>query len=71
MTRPCCRPAAAHDWQPLAGDANYVTCQHCGRLAGFQRGGFAARRGRIKLYNYPEIEQQIRDRAARIEAANR
>lgn len=63
--RPCCRPAAAHDWQPLPGDGNYLTCTKCGRLAGYQRGGRRGNRGRIKLYNYPEIEQMIRDKAAK------
>lgn len=62
--RPCCRPATAHDWQPLPGDANYVTCTRCGRLASYQRGGRLGNRGRVRLYNYPEIEQIIRDRAA-------
>jgi hypothetical protein len=64
--RPCCRPASAHQWEPLPGDGNYVTCAKCGRLAGYQRGGRYSARGQIKLYNYPEIEQSIRERAAEI-----
>jgi hypothetical protein len=65
MKRPCCRPAASHAWKPLPGDGNYVTCSKCGRLAGYQRGGLLARRGRLKLFNYPEIEESIRERAAK------
>lgn len=60
-----CRPAETHDWQPLPGDANYVSCTRCGRLDGFQRGGLLGNQGRLRMYNYPEIEAQIRERAAR------
>lgn len=63
--RPCCHPASAHDWQPLPGNGSYMTCAKCGRLASYQLGGRISNRGRIKLYNNPEIEQDIRAKAAK------
>lgn len=63
--RPCCRPSSAHDWRPLVNDPNHLTCTRCGRLAGFQRGGRLGSRGRLKIFNYPEIEAMIRERAAK------
>jgi hypothetical protein len=64
MKRPCCRPAAAHDWQPLSGRPGFFVCAKCDRLANGQGGGFARNRGRLRLYNYPEMEKMIRERAA-------
>lgn len=64
MPRPICRPASSHDWQPLPGDANFLTCPKCGRLARRQTGGRLCNRGRVQVYNYPEIEDGIRRRAA-------
>jgi hypothetical protein len=60
--RPCCRPASAHYWQPLPGNAEFLSCAKCGRLANYQRGGRLGNRGRIRLYNYPEMEASIRRR---------
>lgn len=59
--RPCCRPSTAHDWQPLYRD--YLSCSKCGRLASRQRGGSLGWRGRVRLYNWPEIEEMIRPKA--------
>lgn len=63
--RPCCRPAASHDWQAMA-DANYVTCAKCGRLGSYQRGGRIGNRGRIKLWSYPEMEAYHRERIRKL-----
>lgn len=66
--RPTCRPKSSHDWQQLPGNAKFAVCTKCDRLATRQTGGRLANRGRIKVFNYPEMEAMIRRRAT--ESAN-